>query len=135
MFVYIQALDYNQLLRIQVEQNELVRSLKAKIDYELGGSLPEAVLDSLNYLGITLDCSTPLSVYGIRESSLLYMGKSFNRQPPGQVPAANTQFPQFQQYPNYQAQPQPFYQHQIQQMPVAPQLVNYQQTQIPRPFW
>jgi hypothetical protein len=102
MFVYVQALDYGRLLRIQVEQNELVRSLKAKIDYELGGSQPEAILDSLNYLGITLDCSTPLSTYGIRESSLLYMGNSLSRQPPGQVPTANTQFPQFQQYPNYQ---------------------------------
>ena len=136
MFVYVQALDYGRLLRIQVEPNELVRSLKAKIDYELGGSQPEAILDSLNYLGITLDCSTPLSTYGIRESSLLYMGNSLSRQPPGQVPTANNQFPQYQQYPNYQAHPQHFYQHQVPQRPVAPShLINYQQAQMPRPYW
>ena len=133
MFVYVQALDYGRLLRIQVEPDELVRSLKTKIDFELGGNQPEEMLDSLNYLGIQLDCGTALSVYGIRESSLLYMGHSL-RQPPGQVPFPTSQFTH-QQYPNYQAQPQQIYQHQVQQIPVAPQLVNYQPTQQPRPYW
>lgn len=110
MYVYVQALDYGRLLRIQVEPNELVRSLKAKIDYELGGNQPEDIIDSLNYLGVTLDCSTPLSSYGIRESSLLYMGRSLQYQ-----------------YPKATQPPQPQQQFQVQPQIVAPQQLAQQQ--------
>jgi hypothetical protein len=76
MFIYVQASDYDRFLRIDVEPDELVRNLKAKINQELGGNVPEDVIDSLNYVGITLDCSTPLRNYGIEESSLLYIGRN-----------------------------------------------------------
>lgn len=76
MFIYVQASDYDRFLRLDVEPDELVRSVKAKINQELGGNVPEEVIDSLNYVGITLDCSTPLRNYGIEESSLLYIGRN-----------------------------------------------------------
>jgi hypothetical protein len=82
MFVYVQALDYGRLLRVEAEPHELVRSLKAKVDYELGGNIPEEIIDSISYLGVTLDCSTPLSAYNIRDSSLLYMGRQLIQQNP-----------------------------------------------------
>ena len=160
MFVYVQALDFGRLLRIQVEQNELVRSLKAKIDYELGGNQPEEIIDSLNYLGITLDCSTPLSTYGIRDSSLLYMGRSLIYPKPGAaapvpvsavpppvvqqqqqqpIPVAHPVNPLYQQQAQYLAQQQypaqQVYQQQVPQIaPVGSQpMVNYQQNS--QQFW
>jgi hypothetical protein len=153
MYVYVQALDYGRLLRIQVEPNELVRSLKAKIDYELGGNQPEDIIDSLNYLGVTLDCSTPLSAYGIRESSLLYMGRSLQYQYPKAAQPPQPQ--QLQAQPQIVAPQQLIAQQQMQaQMPVQlapqmqqqmqplnyqvpqPQLINYQQQQQQQPrFW
>lgn len=76
MFIYVQASDYDRFLRLDVEPDELVRNVKAKINAELGGNVPEDVIDTLNYVGITLDCSTPLRNYGIEESSLLYIGRN-----------------------------------------------------------
>ena len=91
MFIYVQASDYDRFLRLDVEPDELVRNVKAKINAELGGKVPEDVIDTLNYVGITLDCSTPLRNYGIEESSLLYIGRNPHAgyvQPGGQTAAA-----------------------------------------------
>jgi hypothetical protein len=91
--------------------------LKSKIDYELGGNIPEDIIDSINYLGVTLDCSTPLSQYGIRDSSFLYMGRQLQYQ--------------YGSYPT----PQPVVQQQptIQQPLVAPQPIVQATTPVPQP--
>lgn len=112
MFVYVQAMDYGRLLKIEVEPNELVSSLKDKIDQELGGDQPEDIIESLNYLGVTLDSNTPLSGYNIRDSSLLYMGRSLENQYPQPV-ASVPQIQPMQQIPQYQMQQYP-YQHPMQ---------------------
>lgn len=124
MYVYVQALDFGKLLKIQVESTELVRSLKAKIDYELGGNVPEDIVDSLNYLGVTLDCSTPLSAYGIRDSSFLYMGRQLQYQYQSyQNPLQNNQVQQMQA--TLQAQVP------VQQTPQYQQPIIGQQIQVP----
>ena len=94
--------------------------MKSKIDYELGGNIPEDIIDSINYLGVTLDCSTPLSQYGIRDSSFLYMGRQLQYQ--------------YGSYPT----PQPVVQQQqppapVQQPQVAPQPVVQTATPVPQP--
>ena len=76
MQIKVNHLDLNTILSIDAEPNELVRSIKAKIDKELGGNHPEEIIDSLNFNGTTLDCSTPLSAYGIVDASVLKMGKA-----------------------------------------------------------
>jgi hypothetical protein len=112
MHVFVQALDHNRLLKIQVEPNELVKSLKSKINTELGGNEPEDLIDSLSYLGVKLSCHQPLSAYNIRESSLLYIGRSL-------IKPQYPQFGAFQQFPHFQLQ----YPH------LAPQLFPQFQTQ------
>jgi hypothetical protein len=125
MHIHINAMDYGKVLTIPAEPNELVRSIKAKIDKALGGNQPEDIIDSLNYLGTTLDCSTPLSSYGIVDDSYLNMGRALIKQSPNNHESSSTPTPQSQsphlvhhhphcyQYPPTYAPPaNPFYQSQ-----------------------
>jgi hypothetical protein len=116
MHIHVNAMDYGKVLTIPAEPNELVRSIKAKIDKALGGNQPEDIIDSLNYLGTTLDCSTPLSSYGIVDDSYLNMGRALIKSESPSTPTPNAPSPHHHhhphcyQYPSYS--PNPFYQNQ-----------------------
>ncbi len=97
MQIKVKHLDLDKVLTLDAEPNELVRSIKAKIDRELGGNHPEEIIDSLNFNGKTLDCSTPLSAYGIVDNSKLEMGKDLI--PRSTDPSPNDYYNQYyQQY-------------------------------------
>lgn len=120
MLVYVQALDYGKLLRINVESNEEVQSLKSKIEYELGDDVPEEIMDTISYLGVPLDSNSQLSTYNIRDSSLLYMGRVLIYQNPYQSMYPQQQQQQSQQQPQIQL-PQAQQQPQIMQQQIQPQ--------------
>lgn len=129
MHIHVNAMDYGKVLTIPAEPNELVRSIKAKIDKALGGNQPEDIIDSLNYLGTTLDCSTPLSSYGIVDDSYLNMGRALIKQSTNEqssstpTPSASSSHhhhhPHCYQYPTYPHNP--FYQNQYYPPPPPPQ--------------
>ena len=131
MNIYVNAIDYGKVLTIPAEPNELVRSIKAKINQQMNGIVPEEIIDSLNYAGQTLDCSTPLSAYGIGNGAWLNMAKSLI--PPG-APQPPPQQQVFQPQPYY---PQPQVYHQIpaqpQFIPQQPQFIPQQPQFIPQP--
>lgn len=106
MNIVVRALDYNRDLVIPAAPNELVRSIKAKIDQQMGpGRVPEEEIDSLYFNGRTLDCSTPLFAYGITNGSLLYMGRALI--PQQAVVAAPAQPAPVQYLPQAQIQAAP----------------------------
>jgi hypothetical protein len=63
-------------VRVEVEPNEPVESLKDKLAQELGGDVPEEFLNTLSYVGVPLENERDLSSYKLRESSLLYLGRT-----------------------------------------------------------
>lgn len=77
MYVYVQVTNYSdRIVRIEVEPQEPVASLKDKLSAELGGDVSAEAFDTLNYVGIILQNERELGSYNIRESSLLYLGRS-----------------------------------------------------------
>ena len=82
MHIFVFAEDYGQNLAIPAQPNELVRSIKAKIDQQMGpGRVSEDEIDSLNFGPYPnhkiLDCSTPLFAYGIGPNAQLRMGRRY----------------------------------------------------------
>lgn len=109
MFVFVQAVNFGKLLKIEIDSQDLVRDLKSKIVEDLGGNVSQDELHTLNYLGNTLDCETPVSAYHIKNSSLLYMGdNSVAQQQPQTQPQQLQLQSQQQQYQSYPYQNSPY---------------------------
>ena len=102
MYLFVNAMDYGRVLTIQAEPYDTVSSVKTKIEQQMGGPnvVPEEIIDSLNYLGTTLQCVNTLASYGIGESAYLNMGKALI--PPAAPQAHPVQ--QYQQQPQQQPQ-------------------------------
>ncbi|CAF0943189.1 unnamed protein product [Brachionus calyciflorus] len=121
MFVYAQVADNGKLLKVECDPNDLVSSLKEKINYELGVVQPDDN-QSLNYLGAPLDSSLPLCAYNIRESSLLYLGQTSYSPVSSQSPTQSQQYPPMAYTAKVPLQYTPYHQysHQYQHQQIQP---------------
>jgi hypothetical protein len=101
MYIFVNAMDYGKVLTIPCQPYDTVSSVKTKIELAMGGpgSVPEDIIDSLNYLGTTLSCVNTLASYGIKDSAYLNMGKALIKKPDPKAPQTQPQ-PQAQQ-PQY----------------------------------